>query len=305
MMMLSKGLIAHLQKLIAGDTVAASLLRKDIASELHEEGLLTVRTNGSRRAFAAIDCGALKRFLEARYEEFRGYDALCVDDVSRATQAALTGNSKLVTVRSCPGFMVNSYEPIPCKLNGADFVVNPAEGSMVFVSDWERFEIPKDVIVVGIENMENFRKVRRQRDLFEMEIGGLCRLIPEKNCSNQPVTISILHPKLLFVSRYPQSTDLRQWLSRIPNRYVHFGDFDLAGINIFLTEFHQHLGEKTSFLIPSDIETRLQNGSVERYNNQYARFKDLHSEIPEVQSLIDMINKYRRAYDQEGYIEKC
>jgi len=185
---------------------------------------------------------------------------------------------------------VNSYELIPCKLNGADFVVNPTEGSMVFVADWERFEIPEDVIVVGIENMENFRKVRRQKEFFEKEI--------------QADASSGIHLKLLFVSRYPQSTDLRQWLSRIPNSYIHFGDFDLAGINIFLSEFHQHLGDKASFLIPSNIEERLQNGSSERYNNQYARFKDLHSEIPEVQSLIDMINRYKRAYDQEGYIEK-
>jgi len=143
---------------------------------------------------------------------------------------------------------------------------------------------------VGIENMENFRKVRRQRGLFEREI-------------HAPAS-SVTHPKLLFVSRYPQSTDLRQWLSRIPNRYIHFGDFDLAGINIFLSEFHQHLGEKASFLIPSDIKPRLQNGSSERYNNQYARFKDLHSDVTEVQSLIDLINKYRKGYDQEGYIEK-
>jgi len=296
-MMLSKGLIAHLQKLIAGDTVAASLLRKDIASELQEEGLLTVRTNGSRRAFAAIDCGALKRFLEARYEEFRGYYALCGDDVSRAAQAALTGNSKLVTVRSCPGFMVNSYEPIPCKLNGADFVVNPPEGCMVFVADWERFEIPEDVIVVGIENMENFRKIQQQKEFFEREINRLVYL-EAASTENAPL-------RLFFVSRYPQSADLRKWLSRIPNRYIHFGDVDLAGVNIFLTEFYQYIGDKASFLIPTDIEERLQNGSTERYNKQYASFKELHSNVTEVQSLIDLINKYRRGYDQEGYIEKA
>lgn len=109
--------------------------------------------------------------------------------------------------------------------------------------------------------------------------------------------------RLLFVSRYPQSTDLRSWLCSIPNHYIHFGDFDLAGINIFLTEFHAHLGERSSFLIPKDIEQRLaNNGTGQRYNAQYQKFKNLATHIPALQNLIDAINKYRRGYDQEGYI---
>ena len=144
-----------------------------------------------------------------------------------------------------------------------------------------QFAIPDNVIVVGIENMENFRMIRRQRQLFESEIGS---------------------SPLLFVSRYPQSSDLRRWLQCIPNKYVHFGDFDLAGINIFLTEFHKHLGNRSSFLIPSDIEQRLSNGSHVRYNEQYPKFQHLCSDIPSLQSLIVLINKYHRGYDQEGFI---
>ena len=90
---------------------------------------------------------------------------------SRASMAAETGNSKLVTVRSCPGFPVNSYAPITCLLRGEEFVVNPPEGSFVFIDDWQQFAIPKDVVVVGIENMENFRMIRRQRKLFASVLG--------------------------------------------------------------------------------------------------------------------------------------
>lgn len=98
----------------------------------------------------------------------------------------------------------------------------------MFVSDWKEFAVDADALVVGIENMENFRKVSMQRHLFESVLG--------------------CNARLLFVSRYPQSTDLRSWLRSIPNRYVHFGDFDLAGISIFLTEFHCCLGNRSSFL---------------------------------------------------------
>ena len=187
----------------------------------------------------------------------------------------------MIKVRSCPGFPVNSYEPIACLLRGEEFIVNPSEGSFVFIDDWQHFSIPEEIVVVGIENMENFRMICRQRRLFESVLGDV---------------------PLLFVSRYPQSTDLRKWLLTIPNQYVHFGDFDLAGIHIFLTEFYKHLGHRSSYMIPSDVEFRLSKGSTSRYNEQYGKYHTLRCDIPYLQSLIDIINKYHRGYDQEGYI---
>ena len=188
-----------------------------------------------------------------------------------------------MTSRSCPGFPVNSYEPITCSLNGKQLVVNPQEGTFLFITDWQSFTIPTDVTIVNIENMENFRFIRQQKALFAS---------------------TLAEKRLLFVSRYPQSSDLRTWLQTIPNQYVHFGDFDLAGIHIFLTEFQKHLGTRSSFLIPQDIEQRIKHGSAERYNDQYSKFCHLTSNIPTLQQLIDMLHKYHRCYDQEGYIEK-
>ena len=277
-MVLSKTQTDLLQRLVSGESVAASSLRKDVAAELLDEGLLTVITHGSRRSYAAIDTEALRKFAESHYG---GFSFVGKDGLTRAEMASETGNSKLVMFRSCPGFPVNSYEPIACTMNDREFIVNPGDGSFVFVADWQKFKIPEDVIVVGSENMENFRMIRQQRGLFEQIIGS---------------------QRLVFVSRYPQSSDLRSWLKIIPNRYIHFGDFDLAGINIFLTEFNSYLGNRSSFLIPLDIEERLAKGSKERYNDQYQKFKSINSNIPDIQHLIDLINKYHRCYDQEGYI---
>ncbi len=284
MMNISKTLINTLQQLINGESVASSTLRKDFAETLLSEGLLTVQTHGSRRAFRAIDAIALKNFLQTHNEELRTIGDNNLDAyTTRSEQAIETGNSKLVMVRSCPGFPVNSYEPITCLLSGKDYVINPPEGCLVFIDSWQQFIIPEDVVVVGIENMENFRMIRRQRKMFESVLGDM---------------------PLLFVSRYPQSKDLRKWLQGITNHYVHFGDFDLAGINIFLTEFQQFLGARSSLLIPSDIERRLQIGSQERYNSQLSRFRDLKCDDNKIQAVIDLINKYHRCYDQEGYIDK-
>ena len=271
---------ASIQALIAGEQVAGSRISRKMLEELMDEGLLSVVTRGSRKSYRARDIEALKRFLIDKDESYRMLDINASD--SRASMAAETGNSKLVKVRSCLGFPVNTFEPITCKLNAIDIVINPVEGSFLFITDWKVFSIPEDVVVVGVENMENFRMIRQQRALFESEIGK---------------------HRFLFVSRYPQSTDLRLWLQSIPNRYVHFGDFDLAGIHIFLTEFHQYLGDRSSFFIPSDIEKRLAKGSNARYNEQYEMYHKLHCDINKIQNLIDLINKYHRGYDQEGYIE--
>ena len=283
MMKISKTLINTLQQLIDGESIAYSTLRKDFAETLFAEGLLTVQTHGSRRSFRAIDTIALKNFIQIHYEELRTLgDNDLKSYTTRSEQAAETGNSKLVMVRSCPGFPVNSYEPITCSLFGNEFVINPPESSFVFIDNWQQFAIPEGVIVVGIENMENFRMIRHQRKLFESVLGDV---------------------PLLFVSRYPQSQDLRNWLIGIPNKYVHFGDFDLAGIHIFLTEFYKYLGNRSEFLVPSDIEQRLAKGSPVRYDKQFGKYCALRTDIQYLQLLIDLINKYHRGYDQEGYID--
>lgn len=268
-----------LQALLSGEQVAGSKLSSKLIDELMAESLLLVATRGSRKLYRARDTDALMRYLIDKDERYRMLGVNASD--SRASLAIETGNSKLVAVRSCPGFPVNSYETIECRLNGEPFVIKPQEGTFLFVTDWKTFMIPEDVIVVGVENMENFRMIRQQRKLFESELG--------------------IH-RFLFVSRYPQSTDLRSWLLSIPNQYIHFGDFDLAGINIFLTEFYDYLGERSSFLVPKDVKQRLANGSLERYNDQYNKFKNLTTSIPVLQYLVDTINNYHRCYDQEGYI---
>lgn len=280
-MSLSIKQIQQLQRLLRGETIAWSSLNIDMRNTLIGDDLIIIKTNRSRKSIYVPNADALKMFLEQHFEELRGMD-WDSDDLlsytSRAELAVNSGNSKTKEIRSCPGFMVNSYEPISAKLNGKDIVIAPQEGTMLFVADWDHFEIPQEVLVVGIENMENFRRIREQRYLFPID------------------------RQILFVSRYPQSTDLRYWLQIISNEYLHFGDFDLAGMQIFETEFHKFLGNRASFFIPFDIETRLSNGSSERYNTQYAKLKNYAPQDTRLLPLWEMINRYHRCYDQEGYI---
>lgn len=278
-------LIENLQRLVDGNSVAFSAMPQALSSSLLKEGLLSIETHGSRKLLKARHPEALKTSLPRYNEALADLDSagILTGNSTRAGQAYLSGNSKIRNHRSCPGFLVNSYADIECQLNGKPITVNPPAGSAVYIADWHNFQIPSDILIVGVENMENFLRIQDQRQLVDSFLWQRERGV-------------------LFVSRYAFSSDLMQWLGRIPNRYLHFGDFDLAGISIFISQFLPYVGNRGSYLIPTDIESRICRGSRVRYDDQYMKYSALSTDIPELERLISIIHKYRRCYDQEGYI---
>ena len=220
-MKIYKGLIDKFLALAGGQTLPASGLRGDWIEQMLTDGILITVTHGSRKSLRVSDAAMFRNYLSSQFgirslEDYR--QMIQNDDASRAMQVQLAGDSKLRQRRTFSGFLVNCYEAIEATIRGDALTIEPHEGTFTFIADWQRFSIPEGVIVLGIENAENFRQIVRQRRFFETEIS-----------SDSP---------LLFVSRYPQSTDLRQWLLSIPNRYVHFGDLDLAGIAIYQNQFY-------------------------------------------------------------------
>lgn len=278
-------LIDKLIRLANGEMLPASSLKGDWFEQMQADGILLTVTHGSRKVLRVTDTTIFLHYLASQYE-IRDLEQtrqlLQKDDLDRAEQVNITGDSKFVTHRTFTGFLVNSYQPIDAMLNGKPLKIHPQEGSFLFISDYRHFCVPPEVVIVGIENAENFRYIERQEYLFSA------------------------YPQVLFVSRYPQkqSKDLIQWLMSIPNQYVHFGDFDLAGLHIYETEYYTHIPDRASFLIPEDIGTRLQKGSAARYNDQYEKFKNYRPTDERIQYLYELIHKYHRCYDQEGYIEK-
>lgn len=285
-MKITKGLIQNLLRLAGGETVPSSCLKSFRGiDEMRADGILTVVAHGSRRSYQCTDTKQFRDYLASNYSLTDLEDTLAMledNETSRSEQVRLTGDSKFVRSRAMKGFLLNSYEPIRAMLNNSPLEIRPPEGSYTFIYDYENFSIPEDVLVMGIENSENFRRIRQQQWLFD-------RMYPNRS--------------ILFVSRYPQneSHDLVKWLADIRNEYVHFGDLDLAGIRIFLTEFHRYLGRRSSFLIPPDYDTRISNGSRERYDAQLPYAKQLITDDPNLKQLIDCIHKYHRGYDQEGF----
>lgn len=281
----TKSLINKLIRLSRGETLPASSCQGDIFDEMHAEGILIVLARGSHKVVRAASEKVLREHIASKLgissleDAIRLYDS---SDNSRTLQVDVTGDSKFVKRRSFFGFLVNSYSSIHATLHGKEFVINPQLGSFVFVADYNDFIIPADVIVVGVENSENFRHIVQQRDFFRSQIG---------NCD------------ILFVSRYPQGGDLVRWLKSIPNRYIHFGDLDLAGVAIFQNEFYKHLGLRASFLIPNDYQERLSSGSRERYDTQYVKYRNMKILDSRLEPLVQCIHQAHRGYDQEGFIK--
>jgi glutathione peroxidase-family protein len=93
------------------------------------------------------------------------------------------------------------------------------------------------------------------------------------------------------------------WLQDIPNLYVHFGDFDLAGISIYLTEFYRYLGQRSAFFVPEDVEERLSKGSRKRYYEQFPMYGKMDITDPRLEPLVQLIHRHQKGYDQEGFID--
>ena len=287
-MMNTKHSVALIEKLIRlanGDALPASSLKGKWFEQMQEDGILLATAHGSRKSLRASDGALLREYVASQFdirnlEQARS--AFADEDVSRASLVAATGNSKFLSRRTFQGFLVNSYQPVAAVLNGQEITINPSEGSFMFIADYQHFTIPRDVVVVGVENAENFRYAALQEYLFAR------------------------FGRVLFVSRYPQdqNKDLIKWLQSIPNQYVHFGDLDLAGVAIYEREYYCHLGTRSSFFVPDDFEQRISNGSTDRYNAQLPQYGKMKVEDKRVQPLLDCIHLHHKGYDQEGYIMK-
>jgi hypothetical protein len=271
-----------LARLVDGETIPASSAKSKIIDNLVAENII-FRKGKHRKTLSLLNENSLQIYLENQLQ-INNLDkyisALKNKDSSRAEFVKLTTDSKHSKERAFKGFLVNSFFPIAAELNHQRITINPVVGSFVFIYDYETFKIPANVTVIGVENAKNFSQIEKQRYLFEK-----------------------INP--LFVSRYPQNQnkDFIQWMKSIPNDYLHFGDFDVAGIGIYLNEYKKYLLEKSTFFVPENIEIILrENGNRERYNKQELNFKISEIKEDKLIALYNLIQKEKKGLDQEFYI---
>lgn len=282
-MKLPISIAANLVRLQRGEKIPFSKMKHESIEIMLENGILIKQTIGRSKAIINLpDSEKLNVYLQNHYgiENLKYYvEGLYKINLTRSEAVDISSNSKLKYVRTFKGFLLNSLEPIECKLNDIQFAIYPAEGTFTFVYDFESFIPAENVTIVGIENPSNFRFIQKQQKLFK-------------------------ELKPLFVSRYPQSKDLIRWLQTIPNHYIHFGDFDFAGLNIYINEFKKHLQEKATFFLPPDVSELLERkGNRDNYSNQKVQFDRREIKEENVLTLLSIIDKYKKGLEQEIFIE--
>lgn len=271
------------QLLLPNSSLPASSVLHSTVKKMLQDGILQKQQKSKSKAIVYIvQKEALAAYLHNHFgissleEYINGFSA---QTLSRAAVTAIAGNSKLINIRTFKGFLINCYQPVEAVLNGKKITLRPAEGSFIFISDYENFSVDAAVTIVGLENAENFSQVKKQEYLF-------------KNISP------------LFVCRYPQSNDLVKWLQSVPNQYLHFGDLDFAGMEIYLSAYKKHLGKRASFFVPPNTEDLLQKfGNKDLFNKQYkntAQFSSVTEET--ILQLNSLLLKYKKVLEQEIFI---
>jgi hypothetical protein len=273
-----------LLKLLQGESIPSSMAKHSLIDDLVLEGIIE-RKGRIKKALSLSNNKALHTYLQNNYSinDLQQYIQVSnQENVLRSDLVAVSSNSKLVKVRTFKGFLVNCYYPIQATLDGKLITINPVNGTFQFIYDFEKFIVSPDITIIGIENPENFRHIDRQKYLFN-------------------------DIKPMFISRYPQnqSKDLIKWLQSVPNNYLHFGDFDFAGIGIYLNEFSKHLEDRTEFFVPDNIDKLIADfGNKKRYDEQKINFKIKSIRQEKLLQLIEIINKYRKGLDQEIFINQ-
>ncbi len=265
--------------LTQGNSIPSSSAKHSLIDDLILEGIIE-RKGRINKSLLLSNHDALITYLRNKcsINNLQQYIQIVKqENISRSELISVSSDSKLKAVRTFKGFLINCYNPIEAELNGSQITISPVDGTFQFIYDFEKFKLSKEVTIVGIENPENFRYIDKQKYLFT-------------------------DIKPLFVSRYPQnqSKDLIKWLQNISNNYLHFGDFDFAGIGIYLNEFEKHLGEKAKFYIPPDIDELISKfGNRKRFDEQKEIFDIKKIREQDISQLYSVIHKYKKGLDQE------
>ena len=276
---LSRGFALNLLRLMDGESVNASTFgSRKLLKQLEEDRVVSRIASGRNRA--VYRCGhpdALRNYLRlhlgitdlAAYVELLERDGLDGEDSLQATTS-----TKMLRRKGMQGFFIKAFG-VELRM-GEQVLPALPDGVEYFISEFQPLEIPSEALVVGVENPECFQKAARLLPLF-----------PD--------------PPLVFVLRF-YSNRLLDWLGAVQNPYLHFGDFDPAGIAIYANEYVPVLGrDRCRFFVPEHMDRLLeQYGDPELFDRQ----RHLWPPSSDFQQrglirLIEQISRHGKGLEQE------
>lgn len=274
---ISQPAAVNLQRLIDGETLNASAFTsKHLLTALLDDRIINQHITGkNRRKLHCSNPEGLRNHLRLKYgiTDLKTYIVLKSQTGCDGEQSLLaTTSTKSLRHRSLQGFFIKSFDPT-LTLNHRSLQPLPS-GAEYFIHDPTHLQLPASITIVGIENPECFIKIDRLRHLFPEEC--------------------------IFVMRYLSKSPV-DWLKSIPNPYLHFGDFDPAGIAIYHHEFLKPLGEKRCrFFVPNEIGNLLKKGDPTLYDKQIHQLPfSTHFKQLDLQRLVEEIRRNGKGIEQE------
>ena len=259
----------------------SSKQNRELLRRFIEENTLAIQPRRNTRYVYCPNPQHLRDYLREQHgiPDLDAYARMLQDEKASGSDGArYASDSKLRKGRVFPGFFLTTYLGLRGRLHGKEILLKPADGSWLYLVDAEHFEIDPAITIVGVENLETFRYIASYRHLF-------------------------VHITPLFLLRYENNAYI-DWLQSIPNSYLHFGDFDLSGLALYVTEFRAKLGqERCTYLIPGNIEELLaasKNRELFIKQQEDPRVKGLHFEdYPEIAELARLIMAHKTTVEQE------
>jgi len=203
----------------------------------------------------------------------------CEKPISRDEIAVNYSDTKRIESKSFNGLMVSVLDKLEVKYNGKKLYFYPLEGTGLFIHYTSKIELDNDVIVVGVENPQIVWYINKYRHLFNED------------------------KRYLFLSVSEYKTNYQyKWLENISNEYIHFGDFDLAGINIYLNTIVPKLKncKSYSYLIPDDIYTIIKEKKYTKDYSNHIRYLNIESKNDkDLQVLIFFIKDNKLTLESE------
>ena len=212
-------------------------------------------------------------------EDINYFIKQCEEPLSRDEIAANYSDTKRIESKSFNGLMVSILSKLEVKYNGKKRHFYPMEGTGLFIHYTSKLELDDDIIIVGVENPQVVWYINKYRHLFSENKSYL----------------------FLSLSEYKTSYQYK-WLESFQGEYIHFGDFDLAGISIYLNTIVPKLKncKSHSFLIPDDIYTIIKKKNYKKdYSNQIKYLNIESQDESKLQELISFIKNHKITLEQE------
>ncbi|GIT99724.1 hypothetical protein TSL6_02310 [Sulfurovum sp. TSL6] len=250
---------------------------KKVLLEFVSHRLITEkRETKTRKSYTVTNLLALQSYLLSVYgiKDIKKYVETMQDkDASRGNMLESSTRDKEKQIGTQTGIYLKStfaleiYQGISVPAN-ADI-----DGLSYFLTDYTQIVLDKDICIIGVENSENLMKISSQIHLF-----------------------SGYGSRLLFMLVNPSMLNL---LPGTDNKYVHYGDFDYAGISIYLHKIKTKLKGKSEFFVPDNIGQLLKDGD----STKYFQHKHLEKSITGSEEKIDMLIESIRSLQKTAYQE--